>query len=158
MPTYSGPSHLVPLENVKVTLVDQAGSPINSGNPLPTTGAGGGSTVTANQGTAGSAQWPTSDTSDIEYIHVTTTVTSAGSTVVYTPASGKRIRLRWVYAINDPSSTGAPLIQIFIGANEYYRCYALSKRQQVTGPVNGALSVTLSQGGSVAFTAILEEI
>jgi hypothetical protein len=36
--------------------------------------------------------------------------------------------------------------------------YALSKRQTVTGPVDGALIVNLSATGSVAVTALLEEI
>lgn len=86
------------------------------------------------------------------------TVSASGSTTVYTPASGRRIRLRWMYAINDPSSTSAPLIKVLLGAEEKYRVYALSKRQVVTGPVDGALIVNLSAAGSVAVTALLEEV
>jgi len=89
---------------------------------------------------------------------VVATVTAAGSTTVYTPAAGRRIRLRWMYAINDPSATTTPLIKVFLGASEKYRVYALSKRQLVTGPVNGALIVDLGAAGSVAVTALLEEI
>lgn len=86
------------------------------------------------------------------------TVTASGSTTLYTPASGARIRLHWSYAINDPSASSNPLIKIFLGAEEKFRVYALSKRQTVTGPVDGALIVNLSAAGSVAVTVLLEEI
>lgn len=86
------------------------------------------------------------------------TVTASGSTTVYTPASGYRIRLRWIYAINAPGSTASPLIKVFLGGSEKYRVYALSKRQLVTGPVNGALIVDLSEAAAVAVTALLEEV
>lgn len=86
------------------------------------------------------------------------TVTASGSTTVYTPASGKRIRLRWIYALNDPGSTASPLIKIFLGAEEKYRVYAISKRQLATGPVDGALVINLSEAAEVAVTALLEEV
>ena len=86
------------------------------------------------------------------------TVTASGSTTLYTPASGNRVRLHWSYAINDPSASSNPLIKIFLGAEEKFRVYALSKRQTVTGPKDGALIVNLSATGSVAVTVLLEEI
>lgn len=86
------------------------------------------------------------------------TVTGSGSTTVYTPSSGRRVRLRWIYAINDPSSSTSPLIKVFLGAQEKYRVYALSKRQLATGPVDGALIVDLSVAANVAVTALIEEI
>lgn len=98
------------------------------------------------------------DSGEQEYTHVVSTVTASGNTTVFTPASGKRIRLHWMYAINDPSAATNPLIKVLLGAEEKYRVYALSKRQLVTGPVNGALIVNLSTTGSVAVTALLEEI
>ena len=98
------------------------------------------------------------DSGEQEYTHVVATVTASGSTTVYTPTAGRRIRLRWIYAINDPAAQTAPLIKVFLGADEKYRVYALSKRQLVTGPVNGALIVDLSAAGSVAVTALLEEV
>jgi len=61
-------------------------------------------------------------------------------------------------AINDPALTASPLIQVFLGAEEKYRVYALSKRQLTTGPVDGELSITLSEAGSVAVTVLLEEV
>ena len=86
------------------------------------------------------------------------TVTASGSTTVYTPASGRRVRLRWIYALNDPGSSASPLIKVFLGDEEKYRVYALSKRQIVTGPLNGALIINLSEAAEVAVTALLEEV
>ena len=98
------------------------------------------------------------DSGEQEYTHGVATVTASGSTTVYTPASGKRVRLHWTYAISDPSASSNPLIKVLLGAEEKFRVYALSKRQTVTGPVDGALIVNLSAAGSVAVTALLEEI
>ena len=86
------------------------------------------------------------------------TVTASGSTAVHTPAAGKRVRLRWIYAINDPGSSASPLIKVLLGNQEKYRVYALSKRQLVTGPVNGALVIDLSEAAEVAVTALIEEV
>lgn len=98
------------------------------------------------------------DSGEQEFTHVVATVTASGATVLYTPASGKRIRLRWFYAINDPGSSASPLIKVSLGATEIYRVYALSKRQMVTGPVDGALAIDLSEVAEVAVTALLEEV
>jgi hypothetical protein len=98
------------------------------------------------------------DSGEQEYTHVVATVTASGSTTVYTPASGRRVRLRWIYALNDPGSSASPLIKVLLGAEEKYRVYALSKRQLVTGPVNGALIINLSEAAEVAVTALLEEV
>lgn len=86
------------------------------------------------------------------------TVTASGNTTVHTPAAGKRIRLHWMYAINDPGAATNPLIKVFLGADEKYRVYALSKRQLATGPVDGALILNLSTTGSVAVTALIQEV
>lgn len=98
------------------------------------------------------------DSAEQEFLHVVGTVTASGNTTIYTPSIGKRIRLRWLYAINDPGSTASPLIKIFLGAEEKYRVYALSKRQLTTGPIDGALIVNLSEAAEVAVTFLLEEI
>jgi hypothetical protein len=98
------------------------------------------------------------DSGEQEYTHVVATVTASGSTTIYTPASGRRVRLRWIYALNDPGSTASPLIKVFLGGSEKYRVYALSKRQLVTGPVNGALIIDLSEAAEVAVTALIEEV
>lgn len=98
------------------------------------------------------------DSGEYEYTHVVATVTASGPTTIYTPAAGKLVRLRWIYAVNDPSASTSPLIKIFLGGNEYFRAYAISKRQRVSGPINGPLIIDLSAAGSVAVTAILEEV
>jgi len=98
------------------------------------------------------------DSGEQNYTHVVATITDTGPTVVYTPVTGKSVQLRWIYAISDPALTSSPLIQVFLGAEEKYRVYALSKRQLVTGPIDGPLSISLSVAGSVAVTAILEEV
>lgn len=86
------------------------------------------------------------------------TVTASGDTTVHAAIPGRRIRLHWIYAINDPGANTNPLIKVFLGTEEKYRVYALSKRQMVTGPVNGDLIVNLSTTGSVAVTALIEEV
>lgn len=98
------------------------------------------------------------DSGEQDYTHVVATVTASGSTTLYTPSAGKRLRLRWIYAINDPGSSSTPLVKIFLGNQEKYRVYAISKRQWTTGPVDGALIVNLSEAAEVACTFLLEEI
>lgn len=98
------------------------------------------------------------DSGEQDYTHVVATVTASGSTTIYTPTAGKRIRLRWIYAINDPGSSASPLIKIFLGNQEKFRLYAISKRQWTTGPIDGALIVNLSEAAEVACTFLLEEI
>lgn len=100
----------------------------------------------------------TADSGEREYTHVVATASAAGDTTVYTPAAGKRVRIRWIYAINDPTASSAPLIRVLLGGSEKYRVYALSKRQMVTGPVNGPLVINLSAAGAVAVTVLLEEV
>jgi len=98
------------------------------------------------------------DSGEYEYTHVVATVTASGSTTIYTPTAGKLIRLRWVYAINDPGSSATPLIKVFLGAQEYYRVFALSKRQAISGAIDAPLIINLSEAAEVAVTAILEEL
>ena len=101
---------------------------------------------------------PTLDSSDVEYVAVATTVTSVGDTTVYTPAAGKKIRLHWVYAINDPAATTSTRITIKLGAVTKYLVYGVSKKQVDTGPADGALIVNLSAAGNVACSFRLEEV
>lgn len=98
------------------------------------------------------------DSGERQYTHVTATVTATGDTTIHTPAAGKAIRLRWIYAINDPTATTATLIKVKLGAAELYRVWALSKRQLSQGAVNAALVVNLSATGTVAVSALLEEV
>ncbi len=89
---------------------------------------------------------------------VCTTVTANGNTTIYTPTSGKSVRLYWVSAINDPDEVLNPLIKISIGATEFYRGYAIAHWEVFTGAVNDALIVNLSNAASVAVTAHIKEI
>lgn len=114
--------------------------------------------MAVNNGLGGSSYVSGLDSGERAYTHVVATVTASGNTTVYTPASGKRVILHWTYAVNDPAAATSPLIKVFLGAEEKFRVYALSKRQLVTGPVDGALIVNLSTTGSVAVTALLEEV
>lgn len=100
----------------------------------------------------------TTDSTDSEYSRVATSVTAAGDTTLVTPAAGKRIRLQWVYAINDPVASTSTKITIKLGASVQYVAWAISKRQQLTGPVNGALVVNLSAVGDVAVTVFYQEV
>lgn len=93
-----------------------------------------------------------------EFVAVSSTVTAVGDTTLYTPAAGKRIRLRWVYALNDPSAAAPARITLKLGIQVKYITYGVSKRQADTGPVDGALIVNLSAAGNVACTFRLEEI
>lgn len=110
------------------------------------------------QGESGEEAWPVSDSGEREYTHVTATVEDFGDTIVYTPAAGKAICLRWIYAVNKPTLNSAPLIKISIGTAEAYRAWAIAKRQKFTGDVDEPLVINLSEAGFVAVTAILEEI
>jgi hypothetical protein len=98
------------------------------------------------------------DSGEYDFTHVVATITASGSTTVYTPSAGRRVRLRWIYTLNDPGSSASPLIKVFLGAEEKFRVYALSKRQFCTGPVDGALIINLSEAAEVAVTALLEEV
>jgi hypothetical protein len=98
------------------------------------------------------------DSSDTEYLKVATSVTQTGDTVLVTPSVGKRIRLQWVYAINDPVSTISTKITIKLGTEVQYVSWAISKRQQLTGDVNAPLIINLSNLGDVAVTIFYQEV
>jgi hypothetical protein len=100
----------------------------------------------------------TTDSTDTEYLRVATSVMNAGDTTLVTPAAGKRIRLQWVYAVNDPVASSSTLITIKLGTSVQYVAWAISKRQQLTGPVDGALIVNLSAPGNVAVTVFYQEV
>lgn len=98
------------------------------------------------------------DSGELEFTHYVTTVTASGDTTLITPAAGKKIRTRWLYAVNDPSATSPPLITFKLGSTEFFRVYALSKRHVKTGGTDEVLAVNLSATGSVAITVIYEEV
>ena len=98
------------------------------------------------------------DSGERAYTPVTATVTTVGNTTIYTPTAGKAIRLRWLYAINDPTATTSTLIKVSLGATEIYRVWALSKRQLFTGAINAPLIINLTAAGTVAVSVLLEEV
>lgn len=98
------------------------------------------------------------DSGEREYTPVIGSVTAAGPTTVYTPAAGKRIRLRWITCINDPFAEVSTKISVYLGAQGVYSNWVISKRQYVTGPVDGPLIVDLSNAGDVAVNAMIEEV
>ena len=100
----------------------------------------------------------TADSTDVEYTAFTVIVTAAGDNTVYTPAAGKKVRLHWVYTLNNPASATPALITLSLGGVAKYATYGVSKRQQDTGPVNGAMVINLSVAGTVACTFRLEEV
>lgn len=101
----------------------------------------------------------TADSGENEYLHKSIDVTASDDTTLITPAAGKRIRIRWIYAINNPTATTATKIKIRFGSNPpIYNVWAISKRQKKTGAINEPLIINLSAAGDVAVTVIYEEI
>jgi hypothetical protein len=132
------------------------------GNPIPVSGSVS-ATVTATDldiRNLSSAQDNVRafDSTDSEYLRVATSVTATGDTTLITPAAGKRIRLQWVYAINDPTAVLSTKITIKLGTAVQYVAWAISKRQQLTGAVDAPLIVNLSNLGDVAVTVFYQEV
>lgn len=98
------------------------------------------------------------DSTDSEYLRVATSVTTAGDTTLVTPAAGKRIRLQWVYAINDPTALISTKLTVKLGTAVQYVAWAISKRQQLTGAVDAPLVINLSAAGDVAVTVFYQEV
>lgn len=99
------------------------------------------------------------DSGERELQAVTATVTAIGDTTVYTPTLGKRLRLHWVYTINDPAASAQALIGVFIGTSRHFLTFGVAKRQRITGSVNEALIINLDRSGAtVAVTAFIEEL
>ena len=98
------------------------------------------------------------DSGERELIHVSALVTASGDTPVYAPPAGKRIRLRWVYALNDPAALAPARIAVKLGVETLYLTYGISKRQRKTGATDAALVISLSTAGSVAVSATLEVV
>jgi len=98
------------------------------------------------------------DAGENEYIHVVTTITSAGNTTLYTPAIGKSIRIRKMQLINDPTAETPTLITVKLGSQEIWKNWVIATRQRKTGSMNSALVVNLTQPGNVAVTILLEEV
>ena len=59
----------------------------------------------------------TADSGETEYSHKSIDVTAAGDTPLIVPAAGKRVRIRCIYAINDPTASTPCKIKIRFGSN-----------------------------------------
>jgi len=91
-------------------------------------------------------------------IRVPFTVTATGPTTIYSPATGKAIRLISVFALNDPDASDSADISVHLGGEEILRGYAIQSGRARTGPADGVLSIGLSNTSSVSGTAIIQEV
>lgn len=99
------------------------------------------------------------DSGERELTAVTATVVANGSTTIFTPTSGRRLRLHWIYTINDPAASAQALIGVFIGPIRHFLTFGVAKRQRITGGVDEALIINLDRAGAtVAVTAFIEEL
>ncbi len=89
------------------------------------------------------------------------TVVNSGETVVLTPAAGKRIVIRKVYALNDPAITIPALIQVMLlnddGVNEWIRNYGILTRQRRVGAIDAPVRIALDVASKVAVTIFYQE-
>lgn len=97
------------------------------------------------------------DSAEYPHSHYAGVISSDGDTTLITPAPGKRLRVFWIYAINQPTSSVSPVISISIGSRILYKVFALSKRQIIEGDVDQSLTINLSAPSQVAVTVIYEE-
>lgn len=95
---------------------------------------------------------------DTEHEHHSFSVSQTGPTDVLTPAAGKRIRIVSVAALSDPDAADAPDISVFLGGDELFRGYAIQRKQRKTGPVDGAVSIGLSNAAAVSGTIVYDEV
>lgn len=98
------------------------------------------------------------DTRSVERTIVPFSFSSSGDHDLYTPASGKRIRLHWVHVLKEPHNTASPIVTVKLGADTKYVTYSVQKQQVLTGPVDGHLIVNTDVGVPVAGTIFLEEV
>jgi|SRR5579859_859595 len=158
--------------------------PAASGGPVPVSG-----TVTANQGAPNTMAnaWPIDGSGVTQPISAASlplpagasteatvhsrfgvstgspsTVSSAGDTTVYTPTTGKSVRLKWI-GLSSPSTNTAPTtVKVSIGATEIYRWSmgapgAFAHGVVREGAVNDVVKVNLSAAQTVFVNLDLEE-
>ena len=83
-------------------------------------------------------------------------ISVTGPTILYTPASGKRVRLRWVHASASQDNTAEVVATIKIGATTIYQVplgnpgvFAHSSIRE--GDVDEKLTLTLSASGRTVY-------
>lgn len=127
---------------------------------IPATGAGDVTpkVATVQRATGEHEQYMTSDRWSGGKTAKTANVTASGDTTIWTPASGKKLRVFWVSAINDPDQSQSPKIILKFGTNEIYRGYAIAHWEIFDGAVDQALVCNLDQAGDVAITVHGQEL
>jgi hypothetical protein len=98
------------------------------------------------------------DSGEREYTTVTFEVTASGDNIVYTPASGKKIRLHKICFTPKPNASTFPFVTVKLGAQTKFGGYMAATRQVDTGPVDGTLNINLSAAGSIGGYVKLEEV
>lgn len=90
------------------------------------------------------------------------TVSAIGSSIVYTPTAGKRVRLKWIGLSSPSTNTATVLVTILLGGTPIYLWDmgapgAFAHGTVREGPVNGVLSVSLSDSQVVRVNFDVEE-
>lgn len=90
------------------------------------------------------------------------TVSSSGDTTVYTPASGRHIRLKWIGLSSPSSNSASVLVTVKIGSITLYiwdmgAPGAFAHGTVREGAVNEVLKVNLSDAQTVRVNFDLEE-
>lgn len=90
------------------------------------------------------------------------TVAASGSTVVYTPASGKSIRLKWIGLSSPSTNTAVNLVDVVLSGTTIYRWDmgfpgAFAHGTVREGSANGTLSVSCSNAQPLHVNFDVEE-
>lgn len=97
---------------------------------------------------------------DINDTPVPFTFTASGSNPIFTPASGKAVRLFRIRALSDPDATDAVELKLMRGATELQRGYVIEYKPSLNnrdGAADEALTLVLGAAGQVSGTAYIEE-
>lgn len=90
------------------------------------------------------------------------TISASGATTVYTPSSGKRVRLYWVGLSSPSSNTGTVTATVSLGGSAIYvwdmgAPGAFAHKSVREGPADGTITVTLSGSQTVHVNLDLED-
>ena len=96
------------------------------------------------------------DSGERDLEHLTATLTLSGEVVLIDPAPDQYLRIRWINALNNPTSQTPALISARLGSRELYRAYGISKRQRVTGSPGESFAMSLNRSGEVPVSVTYE--
>lgn len=90
-------------------------------------------------------------------------INTIGNTILHTPSSGKKIRLRWIGMKTPADNTTAVQVTLRLGTNNIYlwlldRIDVFSHSTLRDGAINETLNITLSAAENVYVNFDLEEI